>query len=223
MKYPDAARGIKKIFTAEILKLIAYVCLIVASIIFVIALAADSTLGGNTSEVLFVGGGIGALILGAASIVLLTISFIMNLVGYINASHEDDSFKTALVFLILKIIMVCLFGFFSYRQSGIGNMFYSLATLSETIASIFVIAGGVKLADRLNRGDVSKTGANVLKLMIAVAALSFIASFIATFLGGVVVSVTAAVLVLVAFVLSVIKYIMYLSFLAKAKKMLQEN
>lgn len=223
MKFPNAAKGIKKIYSAEIMKLVSYICLIVAAVIGVIAIAAATGTGGSDTGLAVFAGGVGAVVLVIAFIVLLIISFIMNLVGFINASHDGDSFKTALIFLILGIIMSALSGFFTAKNSGVGNVFYSLSTLSDTLATIFVIAGGVKLADRLNVGEVSRKGSNVLKLIIVVEIITFIVSFISTFMGGVATSIVSAVLLLTAFILSFIKYIMYLSFLSQAKKMLMEN
>ena len=80
-----------------------------------------------------------------------------------------------------------------------------------------------QLADRLNRGDVSTKGTNVLKLIIVVAILSLIASLISSFMGGMVASVTAAVLLIVSLILNIIKYFMYLSFLSRLKKSLVEG
>ena len=234
MKFPNAAKGIKKMFTAEILHLIGVILMIIAASFAVVGLSTAAIDVNNLPSTqnlseLFAGANgtaaanlilIGIGLVGIAFI-LYFIGFILNLVGYINARHDGNEFLTALVFLLISIVFSAVYGFTIYN--GIGGVMYSLATLCQTIATIFVIAGVVKLADRLNRGDVSSMGSNILKLLITIEVIAFVVSLITTFMGGAVASVTAAILLLVAFILSFIKYIMYLIFLAKAKQMLAEN
>lgn len=222
MKYPNAAKGFKRIFTAEILKLISYVCLIGAVLIFVIALASSGVDDLSESDLMSVfGSAIGGVVLLLAFAILYFLWFIFNLIGYISARHDDENFKTALFFLIVSI--VCSVASLVILSNGFASILYSLGTLSETLATIFVIAGGMKLANQLDRGDISKKGKTVLVLIIVVEVITFVITFITTFLRGIATSYISSVLMLVTFLLGIIKYIMYLSFLSKAKKMLREN
>ena len=168
------------------------------------------------------GGFLIAAVFALAWFVLAFIAFIMNLVGIINASHDEQNFKSALFFLIVGIVTAILAGIF-YNNGTVSSLLYSLYSLINLFVYIFVIAGVVKLADQMNRGDVSAKGTNVLKLIIVINVLALISSLIATFMGGMVASGTAGVLLLVGIVLSIVQYFMYLSFLAKAKKMLAEK
>ncbi|MBQ3330576.1 MAG: hypothetical protein IJG87_05300 [Ruminococcus sp.] len=229
MKFPNAAKGVKKIFSAEILKLIGTIFLIVAAIIIAVSfVGAVGTSGGasiaeSEDALALLGGGVlFAGIFAFAWMVLTLIAFILNLVGIINASRDETNFKSALLFLIVGIVTSILAGVF-YNNGTVSSLLYSVYNLVSLFVYIFVIAGAVKLADKLNRGDVSAKGTNVLKLIIVINILSLIANLIATFMGGMVASVTASVLFIVALVLGVIQYFMYLSFLSKAKKMLAEK
>lgn len=219
MKFPNAAKGVKRIFTAEILELISTICMVVAVVLLILGLVAGNK---DTDSGLAVAGGswMIALIFMLAWVVLSVIAFIMNLVGIINASHDESNFKSALFFLIVSIVSVILSSVFVNTNSMASSLLYSLYSLMNVFVTIFVIAGGVKLADKLNRGDISTKGTNVLKLIIVVNILSLISMLVSTFMGGMMVSVTAAVLSLVALVLNIVQYFMYLSFLSKAKKML---
>ena len=223
MKFPNAAKGVKKIFTAEILNLIGTIVMVIAAI--VVAIGAAGAAGAQTEEgiALALGGGMMvALIFIAVYMILAIIAYIMNLVGIINASKDETNFKSALIFLIVGIVTMILVAVFR-NNPVVYSMLLSLGNLMNVFVNIFVIAGGVKLADRLNRGDVSTKGTNVLKLIIVVAILSLIASLISSFMGGMVASVTAAVLFIVGLVLNIIKYFMYLSFLSQLKKALAEG
>lgn len=223
MKFPNAAKGVKKIFTAEILNLIGTIVMVIAAIVAAIGVAGASGAQSSDGKALVLGGGIMvALIFIAVYMILATIAYIMNLVGIINASKDETNFKSALLFLIVGIVTTILVAAFR-NNPVVYSLMVSLGNLMNVFVNIFVIAGGVKLADRLNRGDVSTKGTNVLKLIIVVAILSLIASLISSFMGGMVASVTAAVLFIVGLVLNIIKYFMYLSYLSQLKKALAEG
>lgn len=219
MSFPNAAKGIKRIYTAEILKLIGYICLILAAIVGVVALAAPGDEASGAAETLSLGGFIGTIVLVVAFAILMITAFIMNLIGYINARNDNENFKTALVFLIVGIVFTGISVF--VINNGLSSILYSLSTLSETLSTIFVIAGVMQIARQLGREDISKKGATVLKLIITTEVISFILSFISTFLRGGTTEIVSTVLLLASLLVTFIKYIMYLSFLSKSKKMLQ--
>lgn len=219
MSFPNAAKGIKRIYTAEILKLIGYICLILAAIVGVVALAAPGDEASSAAETLSLGGFIGAIVLVVAFAILMITAFIMNLIGYINARNDNENFKTALVFLIVGIVFTGISVF--VINNGLSSILYSLSTLSETLSTIFVIAGVMQIARQLGREDISKKGTTVLKLIITTEVISFILSFISTFLRGGTTEIVSTVLLLASLLVTFIKYIMYLSFLSKSKKMLQ--
>lgn len=222
MRFPNAAKGVKKIFTSEILTIAAYICLAVAAVLMVFAIAAGKA--GDETGLSIAGGSIlGVGILMIAWLVLAIIAFIMNLVGIINASHDEANFKSALLFLILGIAASCTSAAFASSNGLLSSLMYTLSTLMTLFVTIFVISGCVRLADSLNRGDVSTKGSNVLKLIIVIKIIELTVSLISTFMGGMVASVTAAVLFVVAIVLSIVQYFMYLSFLSKSKKMLAQD
>ena len=222
MKFPNAAKGVKRIFSAEILNLLANIFLTVAAVIIAVSMlgaagtAGDAGIANSEDAMAVMGGGILiAGIFALAWLVLALIGFIMNIVGIVNASHDEVSFKSALLFLIIGIV-----------SAGLAGIFYNNPTLSSLLTLfvyIFVIVGIVKMADQMNRGDVSARGSNVLKLVIVINILALIASLIASIMGGVTASVVASVLFVVALVLNIVQYFMYLSFLSKAKKMLAEK
>ena len=224
MKFPNVAKGVKRIYTAEVINLIATICLIVAAVLIVVAVAGGKLAAGNTGAALLGGGMIGAAVCALAWFVLSIIGFIMKLVGIVNASKDEASFKSALVFLIVSIVVSVVSAILMANSVGVaGNLLYTFAQLLEVFITIFVIAGGVKLADLLNRGDIGRKGTNVLKIIIVVNVLMLIANLVSSFMGGIAASVVAGVLLIVALVLEVVQYFLYLSFLGKTKKMLAES
>ena len=220
MRFPNAASGVKKIFTAEILALISEILLLFAGVLVVIALAAANT---NGNESLALGTLAGFAIFGFGATVIAIIAFILKIVGISQASKDENSFKTAIICLIIGIVGSLVYSIFqtsSPTVASIGNLIYQLMNLFVTI---FVISGIIKLADQLNDGVVSAKGSTLLKLITVIYALTIIANIIVLILGGYAVSIVAAIIYLIALILTVVQYIMYLVYLANAKKMLAEN
>ena len=224
MKFPNAAKGVKRIFTAEILGLISTILLIIGFVLLIPALVAKNGAEGLEGAAIGATVAMGVFVLIAG--VLSIIAFIMNIIGISNASKDEENFKSALLFLILGLVAKAAsitIGRFVKDAAVATGMLDSASSLLNIFVTIFVISGIVKLADRLNRGDISAKGTNVLKILIAVNVLSLIASFVASVMGGPVASGVSLVLAIVSAVLSLVQYIMYLSLLGKAKKMLIES
>ncbi len=220
MRFPNAASGVKKIFTAEILALISEILLLFAGVLVVIALGAAQN---NANDSLALGTLAGFAIFGFGATVIAIIAFILKIVGISQASKDENSFKTAIICLIIGIVGSLVYSIFqtsSPTVASIGNLIYQLMNLFVTI---FVISGIIKLADQLNDGVVSAKGSTLLKLITVIYALTIIANIIVLILGGYAVSIVAAIIYLIALILTVVQYIMYLVYLANAKKMLAEN
>ena len=226
MKYPNAAKGVKRIFTAEILKLIGTICGVIGLIFVAVGLAAAETAGTSDAGVTAL---VGSSLIGAVPLlgwlVLMIIAFIMRLVGIINARHDEESFKASLTCLILEIIFAVVSGIFlGVNIPVVSSVFYSIAQLMGLFVTLFIISGVIKLADKLNRGDVSSKGSNILKLICVIIGLSLLLNIVSSILvGSAAISVIALILYAVAMVLCIVQYIMFLSFLSKAKKMLAES
>lgn len=215
MRFPNAAKGVSRIFVAEILALIAEVLIFIGAIMAILAVAAGTT----GRDGLAAGSGLGALgIIGIAGILAL-IGFIMNIVGIVNASRDEESFKTALYCLLVGIVASVIASAFS-TNVFVSNLCSIISNLMSLIVTIMVITGIIKLANRLHNAAVSAKGNTQLRLIVIIYTLSLICNVIVTFLGGQAASTIAGVLAVIASILSIIQYILYIIFLAKAKNML---
>lgn len=217
MRFPNAASGVKKLFTAQILGLIASVATIIGLIFLIFtAAAADANAQGGA-----VAAGLGTIILMGASAVLILIGSIMTLVGIIQASRDEGAFKTALIAIIVSLVAAVIAGIFS-SNGLVQSICQIIQNVMNLAVTLFVINGVTNLAEKMNNTEVWSKGRNLLKVIVCIYALSLIASFISLIFGGIFMSVTAAILALIAAVLDVISYFLYLSLLNKGKKMLAE-
>ena len=234
MKFPNAAKGVKKLFTAELLKLISVICLI-ASIICAVLLyvsAVNQTSAGAGASA------IATFIFLMAAGVLVLISGIMMLVGLVQAARDESSFKSSLICILVEVVALIVSSIISANNTaGISENAFDLAvagsaiSLSHLITSIasllitiFIITGIIRLADQLNDGSVSAKGTNLLKVIVVLNILVIIADIIALIFGANPASTaTCGILLIVALVLQIVQYFMYLSLLSNGKKMLADN
>lgn len=225
MKFPNAANGVKKIFTAEILSLISGICMFVMIVLLVVALAAAKAVSGGADGAAAgaVASGAGTLVFGIGSGVLAIIAFILNIVGISKASKDEESFRMALFAVIGGIILSVIGTAFNNVNGYVSSIMQALQVVADLLALLYVIQGIRYLSLKLNRPDIDQKGQNLFKIIFIVLVLQFIARIVVIIFGGMAASITAAIIALIAVILSVIEYILYLAFLAKAKKMLAEG
>lgn len=225
MKFPNAANGVKKIFTAEILSLISGICMFVMIVLLVVALAAAKAVSGGADGAAAgaVASGAGTLVFGIGSGVLAIIAFILNIVGISKASKDEESFRMALFAVIGGIILSVIGTAFNNVNGYVSSIMQALQVVADLLVLLYVIQGIRYLSLKLNRPDIDQKGQNLFKIIFIVLVLQFIARIVVIIFGGMAASITSAIIALIAVILSVIEYILYLAFLAKAKKMLAEG
>ena len=225
MKFPNAANGVKKIFTAEILSLISGICMFVMIVLLVVAPAAAKAVSGGADGAAAgaVASGAGTLVFGIGSGVLAIIAFILNIVGISKASKDEESFRMALFAVIGGIILSVIGTAFNNVNGYVSSIMQALQVVADLLVLLYVIQGIRYLSLKLNRPDIDQKGQNLFKIIFIVLVLQFIARIVVIIFGGMAASITAAIIALIAVILSVIEYILYLAFLAKAKKMLAEG
>lgn len=216
MKFTNAFEGVKKIFAAEILALIASVCGTIALALPVVALvAAANQSGGGTAASLG-----GLVVVGIATVVLSIIAFIFKLIGVNKASKDEPSFKIAL-YLILAGIAVSVAGGIFNSNATASSIFSALGEVVNLGVTIFIIQGIKNLAAKLGDEKMVKKGDTIFKYIIAIYVLVIIAQIVAMILQNSAALVVALVIIVITGILEIIQYILYLIYLSKAKKMLE--
>ena len=157
MKFPNAANGVKKIFTAEILSLISSVCVFVTIVLMLAALASTAGAVSDGSDGAAVGAlasGAGTVVFGIATVVLAIIAFILNIVGITKASKDEESFKMALYALIGGIILSVIGSAFTNVNGYVSSIMQALQVVADLLVLLYVIQGVRYLALKLNRPDI---------------------------------------------------------------------
>lgn len=220
MTFPNAFEGVKKLFTSEILKLIAAVCGIVAAVASIIALAgveADAVAAG-------VGGGIAATIFGFGAAVLLLIAYILKLVGLKKAGNDEPKFQQAFLLAIFALILSVVSSILSALNVGNGivdDIVAIFAAVADVVIVVFVIQGIRNLAEKLGQSGMDEAGRKLLIIILVFYILSIVASLVVIIFGSnVATGVIAGILAVVAQILKMVGYIVFLVYLGRAKNML---
>ena len=194
MKFENAAKGVKKIFSAQILSLIAGIFTAVATILIIpLAVSAKAESGA------------GLLASGFGIVALVTAAAVLGIIAFI--------------FHIIVASMVSAF-----TQTGVPVLSSILDVISKICSlcvTLFIIQGVINLAEKLNNDEIANKGRNLFKIITAMYVLMLIAYvLVAVFRANPVTATIAIVMVVIAMILSVIQYILFLVYLSSAKKML---
>lgn len=217
MKFPNAAKGISKIFTSEILALIAAIATGVATILAVVMYASaktNSTAGAAAS-------GIGMLVLGLGASVLLVIALILKIVGVVQASKDEDSFKMIIYLTIFTLIVAVVAAIFS-RVTFLNNIANAVSSIGSFVTTLLIILGIGNLGVQVGNDEVIDKCSSQFKLILGIGIVALLARFFCIFLPTIPAQGIVIALAVVALVLNIIQYILYLSLLSKAKKMLND-
>ena len=216
MTFPNAYKGVKKIFIAEILTIIAVVIMTVSGV-FALALLQSAeqvegaAAGALISLITFIGG------------TCLTIpAFILYLVGILQAKKDEQHFYYAFVFVILPIIAAVFAAIFSQFEL-VQNIAEIVRNICEVIAMIMIIGGIKELASRLNCEKMVISANTAFRIISGVYVLLIIArviEFIFDFLPAMV--TFGGIIALAAGILNIVAHVYYFILLGRSVKMLKE-
>lgn len=217
MTFPNAAKGIKKIFSAEIIALIATVftgAVTVGAVIFATKLANDDSAAAGVTAIIL-------LACGIVAAVLAVIAAVLKFVGVFQASRDETSFKSVIYLTLLNLGVAVLAACFS-GLPFFNNLSGIVTDIVEFVVSLLIILGIGKLALQLSQLEILQKCGTQFRLILWIGILSLIMRFFSIFLPGQAAYVIILILSVLSIVLSVTQYILYLSLLVKAKKMLGE-
>ncbi|MBQ3284442.1 MAG: hypothetical protein IJH40_02260 [Ruminococcus sp.] len=216
MTFPNAKKGVNKIFTGEILMLIAAILTTVSSVALVIVGAQDN----GANEVALGASAAGLVIFSVVSAVLMAIALVFSIIGVFQSSKDEPMFKGVIFVMLLSLAVVVVSAIFTESQLVI-KLSDVITSISSTITTVLIVIGIGKMAEKLGDDVVFTKGQTLLKIIIWIALLTIILRAIAAFTPNTAVLVIEVIMLIITGLLEVIQYFLYLSFLSKSKKMLQ--
>lgn len=218
MRFPNAYNGVKKIYTAEILAVIAAAALLIVALLG-FGLKDIDVENIDAAQAGSVGG---ILILTLAAGVISIVSLIMMIVGLNQAKLDEPAFRTALILSVVSLVLAVV-GTFIESSNEVAGSFISIATSVLSLAStIFIVKGIINLAEQLTRGDMVERGNTLIKIIIGVNIIGIVTGLIGAIIKVEENSTIALILSLVSTIASIAALVIYLVYLSHAKKMLQE-
>lgn len=221
MKFPYAAKGVSKIFNAEIISLIGALIGGVGMILSFIAVSGN--VDESTSYALIIATGACVLVAG----IIIAVAGIMSIVGYFQAGKDEASFKKAILCVLFSIVFTAVASFFA-NQTGFFGWLYTILTVvgnvCNMLATIFLILGLMALSVKCSRPDMVKHGKDMLITLVILYILTFILNFFirlgaeSTAFGSSIVNWLSGL----SLCFTVFLYVFQIYFLGKAKKMLKE-
>ena len=219
--FKNAYEGIKKIFTAEIIMLIASIVALVGAIVTVTAdpnavKDALNNASGTSLPTSVVILGIVALAFGICALV----AFILNLVGLVQAKKDEANFNTALLLTIAGIVVSILSGILSKNES-VTSFLNTAVELAYLLATMFIVYGIISLAKQLKNTPVETKGNKLLKLIVIVYGVGIAAKLLsAIFTAAKLDPIIIGIVGIISALLTVVSHLIYISLLSDAKKML---
>lgn len=213
MKYPNAYEGIKRIYRAEILEIVALVLTVAASV-----LPTFLTEGSSEANVGIVTAAGGFLI---AMMVVSVIAFFLNISGISRASADEPEFKKAMIYTIGGIAAGLLANVFEEGSIGV-RLLEVVQSTARMFTMLAVINGIMALAKKLMNREEAARGKRAENLLFLVVGLSLILQLISVFLKeSESLMMVGGLLGIVAMILMIAAICTYLKLLSRARKMLK--
>ena len=214
MQFPNAYKGIKKIFLGEILEIAAVVFTVVMAVLLMAyGVGTDADLADLTREqaLLLWGLSLGLLLVAG---VLAVAGLIVSIVGVVQAKKDDSHFNAAFFTALLSLVIGFIVSFLLknapqiHRWAGLGGSVCGIMT------RFFILSGIASLAEKMVDGKVKAMAEKARVIVCAVFIASNLAGLLSDYMPD------AVFLEYIGYALSVGSSVYYLTVLAKAKKML---
>ena len=216
MKFPNAYKGVKKLFICELIAVVAALLGVVAAIL--------SAIGLKNSAVVAAAGA-----MALSSVIALIVVFILQLIGLHQGGKDEMLIQYAFCVTILGVVLAVassILANFNGRGIELARTFVDSATkVAQLLAAYYVLMGIANLARKLNDSRMEKQGRALANWVIIFFVISILFNTLSTVLlphSPEWLKVTFGALVIVAAVVELIVYIVTFFYYGKAVKMLKK-
>lgn len=221
MRFPNAYAGVKKIFTAEIINLIAAVvwvtALVIAVVVSIANLKPDAVeVVTETQLTVTVGGLFASVILMIIGGSLSLVAYVLQTIGVGQAMRDESYFKTAFIFIFIGIVSTALSCIPDTIMTDFFiSMFKAVSQVSHLVITVYIVGGIQRLASKMGETAIEAKGSLFFVLLVSFYGLGFIANLVGMFA-----PMLSEILAVSSLIIDLVAYIILLSYLSQAKKML---
>lgn len=220
MRFPNACKGLKKIFYAELISLIALVPYAVSMVLIQFL---PEEINENNAEML--PAEIVVTILSLVSLVLMTVAYVLNIIGYVNASKDNESFKKAMLLTIAGLVLTVVSGIMENVNASpiLTNTFDSMEQILDLLITLTTISGIVTLSVTYGDLRMVDSGKALFKFLFAIYLPTLIAYVFVYMLRNTrSAAILAVTVTFISFALNAVYSLLYLRYLYRAVNMLEE-
>ena len=223
MSFPHAAKGIKMIFIAEMLALFSW---IVLGIVFILTGVNKEALSAESSAGLATGLAISLFSAGA----LFCVGFVLKIIGYFQTARDEEGFTRAIILAIITVVLLIVANILQPQNNVVMQWIYTVvlvaAETTHMVVIVSAIGGMVNLSYKCRDEGLVRRGNTIIKIVSAIYALNIvliILNRILFFINPDILKTFNLIIKLLVAVLTVIQYILYITYLANVSSMLKES
>ena len=217
MKFPNAYKGVKKLFVAEI-------CEIVIGVLALVVASLMAVAPGNGGVVA------AAATVGLVAAIALVVIFIFQLVGLHQAGKDElliqYAFCITILGIVLSIVASILGGLNQSRGIELAGTFVESAVkVAQLLAAYYTLSGIASLAAKLKDSKMEKQGRALANWVIIFFVVSIVFNILSTVLlphSPEWLKVLLGILVIVASVVELVVYVITFIYYGRAVKMLKK-
>lgn len=220
MRFRHAAKGVTKIFIAELFSFIAFF-LIGAALILAELFGKPEGMP-DTAILAFL------LSVGCASLLLL-VGGILKVIGYFQSAKDEEGFVRAIICVVVSLVLFVIGNCFRSKTGALAwvhTILYAAAILTEMFVMIAAVGGLISLSEQCRRGDMMRRGNTILSVSEIIYVLTFIMIILQQLFGVIsdktIITSISTALGIITVVLKAIQTILFLGYLGKAGRMLRE-
>lgn len=220
MRFPNACKGLKKIFFAELISLIA---LVPYAVSLVLVQFLPEEIDKNNAEIL--PAEVVVTILSILSLVMMTVAYVLNVIGYVTASKDNESFKKAMLLTIAGMVLTVVSGIMENTNGNpiLTNTFDSMENILDLLITLMTISGIVTLSVTYGDLRMVESGKALFKFLFAIYLPTLIAYVFVYLLRNTrSAAILAVTVTFISFALNTVYSLLYLRYLYRAVNMLEE-
>lgn len=219
MQFPNAYKGIKKIFTAEIIILVGQLLLVPMYLMLLLGVSSDeltSILEEKAPSYLWV-----LLILIAGALISMVVGHIITIIGVVNATKDDNAFKISLAGIVVALA-ASVASIFLSGNSMLSAICSTTSEIASIVVTFFIIQGIRHIAIKLEDDIIEMKGVTIFKIYFIIVLIAASTHFVSKAFNNEFGYLVNIILIIIGAILTVVQYILYISYLKKARKMLEE-
>ena len=164
-------------------------------------------------------------ILSILSLVMMTVAYVLNVIGYVTASKDNESFKKAMLLTIAGMVLTVVSGIMENANGNpiLTNTFDSMENILDLLITLMTISGIVTLSVTYGDLRMVESGKALFKFLFAIYLPTLIAYVFVYLLRNTrSAAILAVTVTFISFALNTVYSLLYLRYLYRAVNMLEE-